>query len=81
MGVDHEIMRLIDDMGVAEAILPSTAPFPALDQFGVDGQLIRRIDMVQPPCPLGSVPAMVFSQPPIERARAAELVRLSGLSR
>ena len=69
MAVEHEIMRLFDKMGVAEALLPSTAPFPAPDQFGVDGQLIRRIDIVQPPCPLGYVPAMVFTQPPMEWAR------------
>ena len=37
MAVDHEIMRLFDKIGVAEALPPSTAPFPAPDQFGVDG--------------------------------------------
>lgn len=66
MAVDHEIMRIFDNMGVADAILPLTAPFPASDHFGVDGQLIRRIDMVQPPWPLGYTPTMVFTQPPVE---------------
>ncbi|WP_431282264.1 bifunctional 3-(3-hydroxy-phenyl)propionate/3-hydroxycinnamic acid hydroxylase [Humitalea sp. 24SJ18S-53] len=66
IAIDHEIMRLFDNMGVADAILPHTAPFPASDHFGVDGQLIRRIDMVPPPWPMGFWPTMVFSQPPVE---------------
>jgi 3-(3-hydroxy-phenyl)propionate hydroxylase len=74
LAVDHEIMRLFDNLGVAEQVLPFTAPFTASEHFGADGQLIRRIDMVPPPYPMGYVPSMVFGQPPVEavlRAHAA----------
>ncbi|MHA4858168.1 hypothetical protein, partial [Enterococcus faecium] len=56
---------------------PYVEPFTASEHFGVDGQLIRRIDMVAKPYPLGYTPSMVFSQPAVE----AELRRhASGFS-
>jgi 3-(3-hydroxy-phenyl)propionate hydroxylase len=60
---------------VVERVLPHTAPFGASEHFGVRGQLIRRIDVVPAPHPLGYLPNMVFTQPPVEailRQRAAE---------
>ncbi len=68
IAVDHEIMRLFDNMGVAGEVLPHTAPFTASEHFGAEGQLIRRIDMVPAPYPMGYVPSMVFTQPPVEQA-------------
>ena len=68
IAIDHEIMRHLDNLGVAERVLPHTAPFPASQHFGAQGQLIRRIDMVSEPYPLGYTPTMVFSQPPVEQA-------------
>jgi 3-(3-hydroxy-phenyl)propionate hydroxylase len=68
IAIDHEILRLFDNLGVAERILPHVAPFPASQHFGADGQLIRRIDIVPAPYPLGYTPTMVFSQPPVEEA-------------
>ncbi len=66
IALDHEIFRHFDNMGLAEAISPYVEPFTASEHFGVDGQLIRRIDMVPKPYPLGYTPSMVFSQPPVE---------------
>jgi 3-(3-hydroxy-phenyl)propionate hydroxylase len=68
IALDHEIMRLFDGMGVAEAVLPHTAPFPPSEHFGAEGQLIRRVDMVPEPWPMAFCPTMVFSQPPVEQA-------------
>lgn len=67
LALDHEIMRLFDNLGVADQVLPFTEPFTASEHFGADGQLIRRIDMVPAPYPMGYVPSMVFSQPPVEK--------------
>ena len=67
LALDHEIMRLFDNLGVADQVLPYTEPFTASEHFGAEGQLIRRIDMVPPPYPMGYVPSMVFSQPPVEK--------------
>ncbi len=72
--MDHEIMRVFQNIGLADAIQPFIAPFTASEHYGVDGQLIRRLTMIEPPYPLGWIPSMVFRQPPLEaalRARAA----------
>ncbi len=66
IALDHEIFRHFDNMGLADAVSPHVEPFTASEHFGVDGQLIRRIDMVARPYPLGYTPSMVFSQPPVE---------------
>jgi len=66
IALDHEIFRHFDNMGLTEAISPHIEPFTASEHFGVDGQLIRRIDMVAKPYPLGYTPSMVFSQPAVE---------------
>ena len=68
IAIDHEILRHLDNLGLAEAVLPHVAPFPASQHFGAQGQLIRRIDMVPEPYPQGYTPSMVFSQPPVEAA-------------
>jgi 3-(3-hydroxy-phenyl)propionate hydroxylase len=75
IAIDHEIMRLLDNLGVADEVLPYVAPFPASEHFGADGQLIRRIDMVPEPYPLGYTPTMVFTQPPVEAALRAHARR------
>lgn len=66
IAIDHEILRHFDNMGIADEVLPYTAPFTASEHFGAEGQLIRRIDMVPEPYPLGYTPSMVFTQPPVE---------------
>ena len=71
IAIDHEILRHLDNLGMADDVLPHVAPFPASQHFGAQGQLIRRIDMVPEPYPQAYVPTMVFSQPPVEAAMRA----------
>jgi 3-(3-hydroxy-phenyl)propionate hydroxylase len=66
VAIDHEILRVLQNLNVAEEVLPYTAPFPASEHFGAEGQLIRRIHVVDPPYPLGYTPTMVFTQPSVE---------------
>jgi 3-(3-hydroxy-phenyl)propionate hydroxylase len=68
IAIDHEILRLLDNLGAADRVRSYIAPFPASQHFGAKGQLIRRIDMVPEPYPLGYTPSMVFTQPPVEAA-------------
>jgi len=68
MALDHEILRVFQNLGVIEQVLPHTAPFGVSEHYGATGQLIRRIDVVAPPHPLGYLPNMVFTQPPVEAA-------------
>jgi 3-(3-hydroxy-phenyl)propionate hydroxylase len=74
--LDHEVMRVFEDIGVADAVAPHTAPFTPSEYYGASGQLIKRLGALPPPWPLGWPPSMVFRQPPVEeilRKRAAEV--------
>ncbi len=66
IAIDHEILRVLQNLGAADEVLPFTAPFPASEHYGAEGQLIRRIHVVEPPYPLGYIPTMVFTQPAVE---------------
>jgi 3-(3-hydroxy-phenyl)propionate hydroxylase len=68
IAVDHEILRVFQQLGVIDAVLPHVEPFTPSEYFGVDGQLIKRLTMVEPPYPLGYTPSNVFTQPPVEAA-------------
>jgi len=67
MALDHEVLRVFQNIGVVEKVLPHTAPFGDSEHYGAAGQLIRRIGVVPPPYPLGYLPNMVFTQPAVER--------------
>ena len=74
--LDHEVMRVFQDLGIAAAVAPHTAPFTPSEYYGVDGQLIKRLGALPPPWPLGWPPSMVFNQPAVDallRQRAAAL--------
>ena len=78
--MDHEIMRVFQNIGLADAIQPFIAPFSASEHYGVDGQLIRRLTMIEPPYPLGWIPSMVFRQPPLEAALRAQVHATPGVT-
>lgn len=67
ISLDHEIIRLFQQMGVAKKIKPYIEPFTDSVYYGVDGQVIKRMSTVAPPYPLGHTPSVVFTQPPAER--------------
>lgn len=76
VSLDHEIARVLQNIGIGEALKAHVEPFTASEYFGVDGQLIKRLDMLPPPFPMGWTPSMVFMQPALEellRRRAGEL--------
>src|SRR5262245_60543906 len=64
--LDPEVMRVFQDVGVAEAVARHTAPFTDSEYYGTDGQLIRRLGSLPPPWPLGWPPSLVFRQPEVE---------------
>jgi len=67
IALDHEIMRVFQQLGVVEAITPYLEPFTDSCYYGVEGQLIRRMSTVAPPYPMGYTPSIVFTQPPVEK--------------
>ena len=80
LAMDHEIMRVFQQLGLSDAIAPFCEPFTPSEYYGVDGQLIRRMTMVAPPYPQGHVPSMVFSQPPLERALRERIARFPNVT-
>ena len=58
LALDHEIMRIFQQLGLVDEIEPWVEPFTPSEYFGVDGQLIKRLTMAEPPYPLGYPPSM-----------------------
>jgi 3-(3-hydroxy-phenyl)propionate hydroxylase len=77
IALDHEIMRVFQNLGLADAIAPYCEPFTPSEYYGVDGRLIKRLATVEPPFPLGHTPSMVFTQPPVEEALRHHVQALS----
>ena len=66
IALDHEIMRIFQQLGVERAIEPHTEAFTNSEYYGVEGQLIKCMSTLPEPYPLSYVPSLVFSQPPVE---------------
>ena len=77
IALDHEILRVFQQLGIVERIRPFVEPFTDSEYFGVDGQLIKRLTMVPPPYPMGYTPSNVFTQPPVEAALREHVLSLS----
>jgi len=76
IALDHEILRVFQQLGVVDQVLEFTEPFTPSEYYGVDGALIKRLTMIAPPYPMGYTPSNVFTQPPVEailREHAASL--------
>ena len=80
ISLDHEILRVFQQIGVVDAVLQHVEPFTPSEYFGVDGQLIKRLTMVEPPYPLGYTPSNVFTQPPVERALRERVAALPNVT-
>lgn len=79
IALDHEIMRVFQQLGLVDAIAPHCEPFTPSEYYGTEGQLIRRMTMVDPPYPQGYTPSMVFTQPAMERALRARVAELANV--
>ena len=73
IGLDHEALRIWQGLGLADALWPHLAPYRPSEYQGVDGQLIKRLDMAPPPHRLGWAPNWVFDQPATEQVLRADL--------
>lgn len=76
IGLDHEAMRIMQELGVAERIAPYIADYRPSVYLGMDGQMIKRLDTLPPPHPLSWSPNYVFNQPAFERTLRARLQEL-----
>jgi len=64
---DHEAMRIIQELGITDRVLPLTGSYRPAEYRGVDGQVIRRFDVAPPPYRLGWAPNWSFDQPGFEQ--------------
>jgi 3-(3-hydroxy-phenyl)propionate hydroxylase len=67
IGLDHEVIRVLQGIGQIECLLPFTAPYRPSVYLGCDGEPILRFDIGPPPFPLGWRPNYTFNQPKFEQ--------------
>jgi 3-(3-hydroxy-phenyl)propionate hydroxylase len=80
IALDHEILRLFQQMGLHDLIAPYIEPFTDSVYYGVDGQVIKRMSTLPPPYPLGHLPSVVFSQPAVEQVLRQHAMGLAGVT-
>lgn len=73
---DQEVLRIFQELGIADEVAAQAIPHPGTDYLGMDGQIIKRFYPAPPPDPLGWMPNFMFLQPELEAAlrRAVERV-------
>ena len=76
IGLDHEVMRTFQNLGLAEAVEPYVIPYPPTEYRGLGGTVIARYESLPPPYPQAWQPSFMFTQPPVERAIRRSLVDL-----
>jgi 3-(3-hydroxy-phenyl)propionate hydroxylase len=67
IGMDHEVMRILQSIGVADAMAPHMDAYRPSEYRAADGRLLRRFDTLPEPYPLAWPPNIVFVQPELER--------------
>jgi 3-(3-hydroxy-phenyl)propionate hydroxylase len=63
---DHEVMRVMQFAGIGKELGAHIRPHPGTQYLGVDGELIKRTDVIPPPYPLGWPVGINFIQPEYE---------------
>jgi 3-(3-hydroxy-phenyl)propionate hydroxylase len=79
IGLDHEVMRILQRIGGIDLLLPHTAPYRPSIYLGSDKQPILRFDIGPPPFPLGWRPNYTFNQPGFERWLRDRIAGLSSV--
>ena len=67
VAMDHEVLRIFQELGIIHQVLPLIEPFTDSEFYGVDGQLIKCMTSVKPPFPMTHTPSVVFNQPGLEK--------------
>lgn len=67
IGLDHEAMRIVQELGLSEQMADCIAAYRPSVYLGMDGRPIKRLDSLPEPHPLAWAPNYVFDQPAFER--------------
>jgi 3-(3-hydroxy-phenyl)propionate hydroxylase len=66
--LDHEALRVFQEIGIAGALAPHMTPYRPTIYQGSDGEPIQHLDMGPSPYPLAWAPSYTFNQPALEAA-------------
>jgi 3-(3-hydroxy-phenyl)propionate hydroxylase len=66
INIDHEVMRVLQSVGLADAVNASAIPYAGTDFLGLDGEPIKVFEPTAPPHPLHWPPNLLFIQPEFE---------------
>jgi len=80
IGLDHEAMRILQQVGIADRLAEHIAPYRPSEYRGMDGELIMRLDMQPRPYLQSWAPNYVFDQPALERVLRQRVAALSTVS-
>jgi 3-(3-hydroxy-phenyl)propionate hydroxylase len=73
--IDHQGLRLLQELGCLNELMPRMIPNPGLDFINADGEVLLRIPGSQPS--VSGLPAsMYFHQPPFDRQLRATVARM-----
>ncbi len=71
--LDHEALRVLQSIGLAEFLETRTGPHNGTHFLGIDGEVIKKFDPMPPPWPLAWIPTATFVQPELETALRQKL--------
>jgi 3-(3-hydroxy-phenyl)propionate hydroxylase len=66
INIDHEVMRVLQSVGLADAVNALSIPYAGTDFLGLDGEPIKVFEPTAPPHPLYWLPNLLFIQPEFE---------------
>ena len=66
INIDHEVMRVLQSVGLGETVNRIVTPHLGTDFIGLDGRLIKIFNPIEPPYPLHWHPNLMFIQPEFE---------------
>ena len=71
IGIDHEAMRVFQQIGVADAVADAVDIYRPSEYRTAEGEVVRRFESQSPPYELSWAPYLTFLQPNLERALRA----------
>ncbi|MFD1985766.1 bifunctional 3-(3-hydroxy-phenyl)propionate/3-hydroxycinnamic acid hydroxylase [Mesorhizobium newzealandense] len=80
IGMDHEVMRIFQNIGAADQVAAATGQYRASEYRSADGVLLRRFESPAQPYPLAWPPYLTFLQPELEKALRANGKRFPNLT-
>jgi 3-(3-hydroxy-phenyl)propionate hydroxylase len=79
INIDHEVMRVLQRVGLADAVEATTIAYAGTDFLGMDGRPIRVFEPSSPPYPLHWAPNLLFIQPEFERMLRSGVERFANV--